>query len=451
MSNSSPIRIIGGGMTGLTLALRLAQRGQRVVVHERDPYLGGLSSESALGGVPIERFYHCVLPTDTVLLDLFSEIGIAESIKWNRTRTGFFHDGRLIEMTTTADFLKFPALNVIDRVRLAWTIGYCGLNQSWEKFDDEPVSTFLRRHSGERLFKSIWEPLLLAKLGKEYDRFAASFIWATITRMLSARKYRDRAEKLGFVSGRYGKVFGARRSAIETAGCEVQISTGVTSISRSRGGEFGWTLHTNGASFEAAKVVICTPAPVAAGWLRDSVPDAASMLERIDYLGVVCEVLLLKRSLTPYYVLNLTDRRLPFTGIIEMSNLTGPNEFDGRTLVYLPRYCGQSSKLWNQTDEQLHNDNMRGLKVVIPDFDESKTVAWQMNRARHVQPVHGVGGGKRLPNIHLAPGLAYLSTAQIYPWPVFNNAVVLHVDKSIGSLVQGLGTQVPALYGTNRV
>ena len=106
MSTSYPIRIIGGGMTGLTLALRLAQRGLPVVVHERDPYLGGLASEATLHGVPIERFYHCVLPTDTALLALFREIGIENEVRWNRTRTGFFHDGRLIEMTTTADFLR---------------------------------------------------------------------------------------------------------------------------------------------------------------------------------------------------------------------------------------------------------------------------------------------------------------------------------------------------------
>jgi protoporphyrinogen oxidase len=58
MNDSRPYRIIGGGITGLTLALRLAKKGIPVVVHERDPYLGGLSSESTLGGFPAERFYH---------------------------------------------------------------------------------------------------------------------------------------------------------------------------------------------------------------------------------------------------------------------------------------------------------------------------------------------------------------------------------------------------------
>jgi protoporphyrinogen oxidase len=430
-------------MTGLTLGLRLAQRGLPVVVHERDPYLGGLASESTLGGVPIERFYHCILPTDTALLSLLKEIGIESEVQWNRTRTGFFHDGRLIEMTTTADFMRFPALSVIDRARLGWTIAYCGLHKNWQRFDGEPVSTFLRRHGGDRLFKSVWEPLLLAKLGREYDRFAASFIWATITRMLSARKHKDRSEKLGFIRGRYGKVFSALRSAIQSAGGKVHINSIVASISKEKSAEVRWTVHVNGAVLPASGVVICTPALVAGDWLKNSVPEAASSLRQVDYLGVVCEVLLLKRSLTPYYVLNLTDRRLPFTGIIEFTNLTGREEFCGHNVVYLPRYASQTAEEWSKDDAQLHLDNMSGLKFVVPDLVETDIVAWHVNRARYVQPIHSVAGGKSVPGLVIAPKLAYLSSAQMHPWPVFNDGLVRHVDSHIEELYRAfnpLGT-----------
>jgi protoporphyrinogen oxidase len=437
MISSPPIRIIGGGMTGLTVALRLAQRGLRVVVHERDPYLGGLASEGTLHGVPIERFYHCVLPTDTTLLSLFRDIGIESEVAWNRTRTGFFHDGSLIEMTTTADFARFPALNVVDRARLAWTIGYCGLNRDWRRFDNEPVSRFLRRHGGERLFNAIWEPLLISKLGKEYDRFAASFIWATISRMLSARKQKDRSEKLGFVRGRYGKVFIALRKAIETRGGEVCVSSAVTSIQRDAAGSSLWNVHADGEALPASGIVVCTPAPLAAVWLKDSLPDVSRSLA-MEYLGVVCEVLLLKRTITPYYVLNLTDRRLPFTGVIEFSNLAGREECGGHTVVYLPRYAGPTAAVWDVDDAQLHRENMEGLRLIAPDLADADLVAWQMNRARFVQPIHGVGTGHQLPPVTLAPGLAYLSTAQIYPWPIFNDAVVRHVNEHLQAILKTL-------------
>jgi protoporphyrinogen oxidase len=438
MNSSHPIRIIGGGMTGLTVGLRLAQRGYSVVVHEKDPYLGGLSGESTLNGIPIERYYHCVLPTDTRLRALFQEIGVEESLQWNRTRTGFFHDGKLIEMTTTGDFLKFPALNVIDRARLAWTIEYSGLNKRWERFDREPVSNFLRRHGGNRLFESIWEPLLLSKLGKDYDRFAASFIWATITRMLSARKHKDRSEKLGFIRGRYGRVFAGLRKAIEAAGGRVEAGYAVSAVSKGDGGKACWNVNVGNEVLPASGVVLCMPAPVAAEIVKGLPPAVAGKLQ-VEYLGVVCEVLLLKRSLTPYYVLNLTDRRLPFTGVVEFSNLAGCDEYNNRSVVYLPRYAAPDSPAWTMEDRQLHVENCAGLRLIAPDFGESDVVAWQVHRSQFVQPIHGVGRGGELPPIELAPGLAYLSTAQIHPWPVFNDVVVGHVDLNMSAVVKVLG------------
>jgi len=56
----------------------------------------------------VERFYHCVLPTDESLLALFDELGLSNRIGWTRTRTGFFDpEGRLLDLTTTLDFLNF--------------------------------------------------------------------------------------------------------------------------------------------------------------------------------------------------------------------------------------------------------------------------------------------------------------------------------------------------------
>ncbi len=438
-ADSGAVRIIGGGMTGLTVALRLARRGIPVVVHERDPYLGGLAGESTLDGVPVERFYHCVSPTDTALLSLFNDLGLGDVVGWSRTRTGFFTGDRLLEMTTTADFLRFPALNLLDRMRLGWTIAYCGLSPGWRRFDREPIGPFLRRHGGRRLFEAIWEPLLLAKLGSDYDRFAASFIWATVYRMLSARKAKGRAEKLGFVRGRYGRVFVALRKAIENAGGRVCVGSIVQSVGRAHGTEAAqWVVRIGDEALPAAAVVLCVPAPVAVGLLGPEMPSGAQGLLAVEYLGVVCEVMMLRRALTPYYVLNLTDRGLPFTGVIETSNLTGRDEFAGRALVYVPRYRDQSAELWRRSDDEVHADSMTGLRRIVSDLREDDVLAWQVNRARYVQPVHPVGWGERIPPVRLADGLAYLSTAQIHPWPVFNNEVVRLVDDRLGELVEAL-------------
>jgi hypothetical protein len=63
---------------------------------------------------------------------------------------------------------------------------------------------------------------------------------------------------------------------------------------------------------------------------------------------------------------------------------------------------------------------------------------WRANAARAVQPIHPVGWGDQMPPVRLAPGLAYVSTAQIHPWPVFNDEVVRNVDRSLATVLEVL-------------
>ena len=64
---SSSTAVLGGGALGLTLAYRLAQGGERVVVFEREPEAGGLAAGFRVGenGPWLEKFYHHLFRTDT--------------------------------------------------------------------------------------------------------------------------------------------------------------------------------------------------------------------------------------------------------------------------------------------------------------------------------------------------------------------------------------------------
>jgi len=66
--------IVGGGMLGMTLALRLAQRGHLVTLFEGAGQLGGLASAWQLGDVVWDRHYHVTLLSDTCLRALLSEL-----------------------------------------------------------------------------------------------------------------------------------------------------------------------------------------------------------------------------------------------------------------------------------------------------------------------------------------------------------------------------------------
>ena len=72
------IGIIGGGFMGMTLASRLAERGHAVTVLERDHQLGGLATYHDYGPFVWDRFYHCILPSDSHLIGLLKDVGLGD-------------------------------------------------------------------------------------------------------------------------------------------------------------------------------------------------------------------------------------------------------------------------------------------------------------------------------------------------------------------------------------
>src|SRR5437868_13585373 len=105
-------------MLGMTLALRLAQRGHRVTLFEGAQQLGGLASAWKLGDIVWDRHYHVTLLSDSVLRDLLKELGLEAEMQWVQTKTGFYTGGKLYSMSNSVEFLKFPPLNLIDKFRL---------------------------------------------------------------------------------------------------------------------------------------------------------------------------------------------------------------------------------------------------------------------------------------------------------------------------------------------
>src|ERR1700756_160388 len=74
--------VVGGGMLGMTLALRMARRGWSVTLYEQSPELGGLAAPWRVGGVLWDRHYHVILRTDSVLLRLLRELHLENEIVW---------------------------------------------------------------------------------------------------------------------------------------------------------------------------------------------------------------------------------------------------------------------------------------------------------------------------------------------------------------------------------
>ena len=111
----------------------------------------------------------------------------------------------------------------------------------------------------------------------------------------------------------------------------------------------------------------------------------------VEYLGVICVVLVTRQPLMPYYVLNIADARIPFTGVIGMTNVVPSTETAGLHLTYLPKYVTTDDPLLQSSDDEVQTMFLAGLKLLLPEFEQNQIVSCHVNRAPKVQPLQVAG------------------------------------------------------------
>ncbi len=431
------IAIVGSGFLGMTLAMRYADAGAKVTLFESAAEIGGLASVWDIGDIVWDKHYHVVLASDRHTRNIIEEIGLGDEFRWVETKTGFYTDGELLSMSDTMEFLKFKPLDIISKLRLGATIFYASKVKNWKRLEKITVEKWLTKLSGKKTFEKMWKPLLKAKLGEAYKETAASFIWATIQRMYSARNSGMKREMFGYVRGGYARVLERFGKVLVEKGVEIRLNSRVDKIERLESGKvlvkpLATRRHkdtkptivsqkTKYAKYQAAavaapgfsagfmtepnlakptvrqfprgdssevfdRVILTCPSNVAAKMLPQLDKAERQDLESISYQGIVCASVLMKCSLSNYYVTNITDDT-PFTGIIEMSAIVDKKEFNRNALIYLPRYVAPDDELFDKTDDEIERYFLGALEKMYPNFRKKDVVAFKISRVRQVFPI----------------------------------------------------------------
>jgi protoporphyrinogen oxidase len=426
--------ILGGGILGMTLALRLRQAGHEVVLCEAADELGGLASAWNLGGVTWDKHYHVILLSDAHLRGLLAELDLEQDTVWNETRTGFYTDGKLYSMSNTLEFLRFPPLGLWDKLRLGATIFYAARIKNWKKLESIPVSAWLTRWSGERTFEKIWQPLLRAKLGENHRKASAAFIWAIIARMYAARRTGLKKEMFGYVKGGYARILQHFGHKLEIEGVDLRLKHAVEHV-ESEGGQVQVAFR-NSRSETFDRVVLTTPAPVAARLVPALNDEEKTRLHGIQYQGIICASLLLKQPLAGYYVTNITDEA-PFTAVIETSALVQRGEFNGSCLVYLPKYVVPDDPAFALSDEEIREQFLAALERMYPHFRRDDVLAFRVSRVRHVLAISTLNYSEKLPPmITSVPGVSIVNSAHIINGTLNVNETIQLAERAATRLLE---------------
>jgi protoporphyrinogen oxidase len=428
--------IIGGGIMGMTLAHRLVQQGQKVTLFEAAPDLGGLASSWRINNFIWDKYYHVILLSDTYTRGLLKELDLDDKMDWVETKTGFYTDGKLYSMSNTIEFLSFPPLNLIDKVRLGVTIFVASKLKNWKRLEQIPVETWLRRWSGRNTFNKIWLPLLRAKLGESYKQTSTAFIWATIQRMYAARRSGLKKEMFGYVKGGYAEILKKFEAKLISEGVEIKTSyqaQEVTSANNQVKVRF-----SNGDERVFNNVISTLPSGISAGICKGLSGEEIDKLNRIEYLGVICASVVLDRQISPYYVTNITDTWVPFTGVIEMSSLVDKQNFGGDTLIYLPKYLKPEDPLFLATDKEIEELFLDALLKIYPFLQKSNIKFVGIARAKRVFALSTIGYSTNLPGVSTSlPGVYILNAAHITNGTLNVNETIQIADLKLKEIIAG--------------
>ena len=430
------VGVVGGGILGLTAAYRLACDGVPVTVYEESDRVGGLAGTSPLGGFDVDRFYHALTLTDQRVIDLATELGLGDSIRWRPLGAGFYHDGSLASMSTPRELLGFPGLSPADRARLVRFVLRCRRISDRSALDDERIEPWTRRVAGDGLWDRLWEPLLDSKFDGAYEDLPATYLWSRMRRTAGTRD-RSGREVMGWIRGGHQALIDALAEAIVAHGGEVLTGTRVTSIASTRGVVHGVVAR---GSFRAHPWVISTALRPTLHGLTGRDVRAVLPADPCRYLGVVCVVARVRESVSPYYALNITDRRVPLTSVVETTHVVDPEHVGGH-LLYVPRYVLPDSPELSRPSGDIESEYLAHVQSMFPAFDPDRDVlASTVARARVAEPVHRAGVRDRLPALIAAPGLVAASSAHVYPDIVHAQSIVGVADRAIEELRPHLTT-----------
>ncbi len=400
------VAVIGAGMVGLVAAMRLCAAGAEVTVFERDARVGGLAAsfEPANAGDSLERFYHHVFRTDTRFAALCAELSLGDDLVWSSPNTSCFYDGAYRQLDSPRSLLRFDALAMIDRLRLAAALAFLKLVPNPGFLEGWSATAWLQRIAGRAAYRIVFEPLFVSKFGRHADGISLAWFWARI---------HDRTADLGYVRGGFDRLYRGLAKRVADLGGTIVFGATVRGVARGSAGlDVRVAVGDDVRSYPFDSVISTLPLRITSGF-ADLPPAFVEAHGKTEFLMARCVVLALDRPLTGRYWVNVCDPDVPFMVVVEHTQLVPKEHYANKHIVYLGNY-GES---FPATDTATLIDAFTPyLRRLNAEFSPAWiTDQWQFV-APAAQPVITPGYRERMPPIQTPlPGFFLANLEQVYP------------------------------------
>ena len=428
----SDVLVIGAGFTGLSAAYELSKKGINVTVLEAESEIAGLAAAFDVAGEKLDRFYHHWFTNDSAVMNLIAELQLNQYVSIKPSNTGIYYANHFFKLSTPWDLLKFKPLKFLDRVRLGLLTLKARRVKNWRELENISAKEWLQKLGGEAVYRTVWEPLLVGKFGPYADEISAVWFWNKL-KLRGGSRDKAGSEQLAYFRGGFVALAQSIADHITNNGGEIILNHPVLQVSQR---DDIYHCHTPRKIYKAKRILFTTALPLIAEMIKNwAERDYIEQLLKINYIGNVCLVMELKRSLSNTYWLNVNDPSFPFVGVIEHTNFESTDNYGGRHIVYLSKYLPPSDPLYMLSTEEFFEFSFPYLQKMFPEFQRDWIITYHLWRARWSQPVVEKNYSQMIPS-HIGPnpGLFICSMAQIYPEDRGTNYAIRE-GRKIGNLI----------------
>jgi protoporphyrinogen oxidase len=291
----------------------------------------------------------------------------------------------------------------------------------------------LIKHIGQRAYDVIWHPLLKVKFGDDHDRISAAWIWHRIWRVARSRKSMLAGESFGYLEHGSATLVDALVDWLK-AQPNATVLTGVRVEPLTTTGDRVTEVRTDQGTFPCDAVVSTVALPSLDRLVPGRTDEYFDKVRQVRYIGVVCALFSLKRSLS---ATSDEHQRLKHRPPARQQSCPFKYAAEGLHVIYVPFYLPTDDPRYSATDEALFDEYTAMLKLVQPDFDRSWVKEFHVFRAPHAQALFVTNFAPLMP-AHRTPvtNLFVTDSTQFYPEDRTLSAAIAQ-GKKVAAMIDG--------------
>jgi protoporphyrinogen oxidase len=381
--------IMGAGPGGLCSAYVLSKAGQRAIVVEKAPFVGGLArtikKQTEYGEFKFDIGGHRWFTKIDELNELFREV-IAEELLWVNRISRIYFDGKFVDYP-----LKISnALKAIGPVTSAKAMADYGRIRVQHKI--KPVEIVSMEDAyidqfGETLYRLFFQRYSEKVWGHPCDEMSGDWVSQRSKGMSIVTAVKDAIipskgkvvsliDEFMYPRDGFGRFSDRMADAVVAKGNEIRLNTGVEKVNREGNHVTSVTVSTPTGTEKivADNFISSIPLTLLAKIIDPPAPpEVLAAADKLTFRNIITvNVMLKKKLVTNDTWLYVHDRNILFGRFHEPKNwspaMVPSDDFTSLVVEY---FCSFGDSIWNMTEEQLVDQTVKhlvhDLKFITPD------------------------------------------------------------------------------------